>query len=314
MGADTHDTRRFLVVINPGAGDQDDQALEAQMRERLPASRLVELLQLSPSRHGLEPQLRPLVRRCREERLILVVAGGDGTLNAALRVVAGSGVTLAVIPRGTFNFFARDRGIPEQVDAALEVLLTGTEASFPLARVNGFPFCVSASLGVYPKIIAAREQVSAITGRNRLVSLLSGVWVFLTRARGRRLVLAHDGNRHIETAPMLLASVSPAQLSNFDLPEIEQIRSGQMLVFVMRSDSALALLRYLWASVKGRLRKLDQLDYFLTRRLDVTTRRHHMTVAIDGELRRLNTPLTFSVEPDAFTCLVPAHDEAVPCE
>lgn len=300
----TDSGRRFLVCINTTAGDQADAALERQIRQGIPAAQLLRLERLQPHR-GLMGQLQQQVRRCAETGAVLVVAGGDGTLNAAVSVLAGSGVTLGVIPCGTFNFFARDRGIPVDQQAAIEVLLQGREHSCSLASVNGIPFCVSASIGVYPRIIAAREQVSAVTGRNRLVSLLSGIWVFLTRARGRRLCLEHDGEHQVETAPMLLASVSPSQLENFTLAEIDGIERGQMLVFVMQSDTPLALCRYLWASLKGELKRLEQLDYFLTEWLQVSTRRRRLTVAIDGELHRCRSPLVLETRQDAYRCLVP---------
>lgn len=301
--------RSFVVCINTAAGDQADAELEQLVRERIPEQQLQSLVRLQPGQ-PLLVQLQQWVQCCVETGAVLVVAGGDGTLNAAVTVVAGSGVTLGVIPCGTFNFFARDRGIPLDHAAAIEVLLQGRELSCPLASVNGHPFCVSASIGVYPRIIAAREQVSAVTGRNRLISLLSGIWVFLTRARGRRLRLEHDGEHRVETAPMLLASVSPSQLENFQLAEIESIRRGQMLVFVMQSDSTLALCRYLWASLRGELKRLEQLDYFLTEWLQVSTRRRRLTVALDGELRRCRSPLVLEVRRDAYQCLVPVGGNA----
>ncbi|GAA0695013.1 diacylglycerol kinase family protein [Marinobacterium maritimum] len=302
--------RRFLVCINTTAGDQADAVLEQQIRQRIPEEQLQALLRLTPKR-ALVSQLKQLVQRCVETGAVLVVAGGDGTLNAAVSALAGSGVALGVIPCGTFNFFARDRGIPIDHQAAIDVLLHGRERSCSLASINGIPFSVSASIGVYPRIIAAREQVSAVTGRNRLVSLLSGIWVFLTRARGRRLCLEHDGEHQVETAPMLLASVSPSQLENFELAEIEGIERGQMLVFVMQSDAPLALCRYLWASLKGELKRLEQLDYFLTEWLQVSTRRSHLTVAVDGELHRCRSPLVLETRQDAYRCLVPGG--ASPC-
>lgn len=299
--------RRFVVVINTAAGDRADAELEAQIRSFFSAGQLLSLFRLLPSQ-GLLEQLEKSVEQCAKNDAVLVVAGGDGTLNAAVGVLAGRGVTLGVIPRGTFNFFARDRGIPLQTEAALQLLLQGEPRPCPLARVNGIPFCVSASLGVYPRIIAAREHISAITGRNRLISLLSGVWVFLTRARGRRLQLEHDGERRIETAPMLLASVSPSQLANFEQREIDQIHKGKMLVFVIRSNSTWALCRYLWASLRGELKRLEQLDVFSTRYLTVRTRRRRMTLAVDGELHRCSSPLTLSVQPGAYTCLLPEEE------
>lgn len=296
--------RVFSICINTAAGEQADEALESLIRERIADEQLLELVRLQP-RQGLMPQLKARVEQCRATGGVLVVAGGDGTLNAAVAALAGSGVTLGVIPCGTFNFFARDRGIPIDPGAAIEVLLHGQERCCSLASVNGIPFSVSASIGVYPRIIAAREQVSAVTGRNRLVSLLSGIWVFLTRARGRRLCLEHDGEQRVETAPMLLASVSPSQLENFALAEVEGIERGQMLVFVMQSDAPFVLCRYLWASLKGELKRLEQLDYFLTEWLQVSTRRRRLTVAVDGELHRCRSPLVLETRRDAYRCLVP---------
>lgn len=299
--------RQFRICINTRAGDQADTELEQLIQRMIPDNCLLSLQRLQP-KEALVLQFKQQVQHCIDTGAILVVAGGDGTLNAAISALAGSGVLLGIIPCGTFNFLARDRNIPVDPEAAIDVLLHGQALSCPLALINGIPFCVSASIGVYPRIIAARERVSAVTGRNRLVSLLSGIWVFLTRARGRRLSLEHDGEQRVETAPMLLASVSPTQLENFDLPEAEALKRGKMLVFVMRSDSPLALCRYLWASLRGELRRLEELDCFLTECIQVSTRRRRLTVAVDGELHRCRSPLRLEIRHDAYRCLVPSGE------
>lgn len=301
--------RDFLVCINGAAGRQAQQALAQRIRERLPAARLLALVELEPG-PLLAGELDRLARRCAAADAVLVVAGGDGTISAALAAVRRHQVVLGVIPVGTFNFFARDRGIPLQPEAALDLLLQGQETRLPLAWVNGIPFCVSASLGVYPRIIAVREQVSALIGRHRLVSLLSGLWVFLTRARGRRLLLTYDGRQQRVRAPMLLASVSPAQLAHFELVEAAAIEQGRMLVFVMQSDATWTLLHYLWACLSGDLKRLQPLQMFLTRQLRVGCRRRSLSVAVDGELHRCRLPLQLRVEAGALRCLVPA--EAAP--
>jgi diacylglycerol kinase family enzyme len=53
------------------------------------------------------------------DRRVLVVGGGDGTLGSAASVLAGTKVALGVLPLGTLNHFAKDLGLPIELDAAM---------------------------------------------------------------------------------------------------------------------------------------------------------------------------------------------------
>ena len=53
----------------------------------------------------------------------VVVAGGDGSLGTAAGVLAGGDVPLGILPLGTFNHFAKDLGIPLELEAAAAVAL-----------------------------------------------------------------------------------------------------------------------------------------------------------------------------------------------
>jgi len=47
---------------------------------------------------------------------VLIAAGGDGTIRGVAQWAQGTGVRFAVIPCGTFNFFARTHNIPEDLE------------------------------------------------------------------------------------------------------------------------------------------------------------------------------------------------------
>ena len=66
--------------------------------------------------------------------------------------------TLAVIPIGTYNHFARDLGIPTEWRAALEVALRGETRVIDTARVNDRFFVNNLSMGLYPELVARREE------------------------------------------------------------------------------------------------------------------------------------------------------------
>src|SRR5438132_12844958 len=50
---------------------------------------------------------------------LIVVGGGDGTLNCAAALLVGTETALGILPLGTFNHFARDLHIQMDLDGAL---------------------------------------------------------------------------------------------------------------------------------------------------------------------------------------------------
>ncbi|MCD2145840.1 diacylglycerol/lipid kinase family protein [Gordonia paraffinivorans] len=67
---------------------------------------------------------------------VLVIAGGDGTVRLTVEAAYGSGKPLAVIPAGSGNDFARNLGIPLDVDSAVQVVLDGHREPVDLGRVT----------------------------------------------------------------------------------------------------------------------------------------------------------------------------------
>src|SRR6476660_5858216 len=66
------------------------------------------------------------VRRALDEGAELLFAwGGDGMVQQCVDVLAGSPVSLAVIPAGTANLFATNLGIPRNIEQAVAVGLRG---------------------------------------------------------------------------------------------------------------------------------------------------------------------------------------------
>jgi len=55
----------------------------------------------------------------------LVIVGGDGSVNEVVNGIVGTGVELAIIPRGTGWDFARTFGLPRDLDGAIDIALEG---------------------------------------------------------------------------------------------------------------------------------------------------------------------------------------------
>ena len=88
------------------------------------------------------------VRQALEQGAELVfVWGGDGMVQRSVDVLAGSGVSLAVVPAGTANLFAANLGIPEDIDEAVAIGLHGTRRKLDVGRFEGERFAVMAGVG-----------------------------------------------------------------------------------------------------------------------------------------------------------------------
>ena len=79
---------------------------------------------------------------------MVVLGGGDGTMNAAAPALIETGLPLGILPLGTANDLARTLGIPPDAEAAARIILGGYQRRIDLGEVNGRPFFNVASIGM----------------------------------------------------------------------------------------------------------------------------------------------------------------------
>lgn len=97
-------------------------------------------------------QLSDIIRRYRERVDLVIVGGGDGTLNAAIEGLVDTQLPLGILPLGTANDLARTLKIPQSIPKACEVIATGHTQRIDLGRVNEKHFFNVASLGLSVQI------------------------------------------------------------------------------------------------------------------------------------------------------------------
>ena len=108
-------------------------------------------------RFGIEPvhrdcdtreQLAPLITKHGSEVDLIVIGGGDGTLNAAAEGVIATSRPLGILPTGTANDLARTLQIPTDLNHAVEVIANGCIRVIDVGTVNGKLFFNVASIGL----------------------------------------------------------------------------------------------------------------------------------------------------------------------
>ncbi len=71
----------------------------------------------------------------RDGRQLVIVCGGDGTINEAVNGLAGSRVPMAVLPAGTANILAKELGIPWNIPAAARLIARGKLARVAVGEI-----------------------------------------------------------------------------------------------------------------------------------------------------------------------------------
>ncbi|HEY2067426.1 MAG TPA: YegS/Rv2252/BmrU family lipid kinase [Gemmatimonadaceae bacterium] len=79
---------------------------------------------------------------------VVIACGGDGTLNEVVNGLDGRDIPLGVVPLGTANDFARQTGIPEDADHAMDVILRRKPVRIDTASMNGRRFLNVSTGGV----------------------------------------------------------------------------------------------------------------------------------------------------------------------
>src|SRR5262249_35769174 len=107
----------------------------------------------------VERAKRALAKAVASEIDAVMVGGGDGSIRCVAEVLAATGVPLAVLPLGTLNHFAKDLGVPLDVNGAVAVVAQGETRKVDIGEVNGRVFLNTSSIGIYPYMVLDRERL-----------------------------------------------------------------------------------------------------------------------------------------------------------
>jgi len=288
---------RLAVVRNPQSGTATDPAA---IEKALRAAGLTADIIDSPHGSGAEADFD----RIASEHDVVVAAGGDGTVSAVAAAVAKAGKTLAIIPAGTLNHFARDAGIPTDLDKAIAVIVDGRERAFDVGVVNGHMFLNNVSLGSYPRMVRERDALEE-GGRSRPVAAaiaIARTWIHL---RKLTVVMSIDGREMIRRSPFILVGNGSYVLSGLALGKREEISDGRLSLYVAPSMGRIGVLSLPFRALAGRLEEYERFETICAEKIGAAFRHRRIETGIDGEVRVLESPLEFELRRGALRVLVP---------
>jgi diacylglycerol kinase family enzyme len=259
-----------FLIINPRAGDERPSADELR-NEAERRGVTTHVLQESED-------VAEIARSAPDGSLGM--AGGDGSLAPVAEAALERAVPFVTIPFGTRNHFARDLGLDRDDPIGALDCFSAQERRIDVGRANGRLFLNNVSLGVYARLVHRREHHR----RRRAV---------LARLRALALLAQHPGALGLRidgepiSARIVLVANNAYKLDLFSLGERERLDEGLLHLY-----SAEGLLPGNWEERTGERFAIDSAAGWLR-------------AAVDGEPERLDTPIEFTIEPQALRVLVP---------
>jgi len=237
----------------------------------------------------------------------VVVAGGDGTIASAASVLAGTSTALAVLPGGTLNHFARDHGIPTDLDEALRVAEQGQVRPVDVGYLNDQLFLGTSSVGAYVRFVQTRDRLERYLGY-WLASLAAGLRILRT-LRSIKVTLESGGEVRVYNSPLAFIAVGERELTPPGLGRLTAAPGGALHVVVPRGRRQARRFVRAYARLDRGLEVEPRalgLDSALVERLRLDLPMRVVRVAMDGEIRRQQTPLEYRLARGALNLVVPS--------
>jgi diacylglycerol kinase family enzyme len=294
-------TDRLLTVIvnrEGGAAAAAGNALESQLEAAFAKAGTGIALQMVAG-HQVFDAVRAASGR-------VVVAGGDGTMACAAQALTGADLELAILPLGTLNHLARDLGIPGDIAAAADLATHGVASAVDVAQVNGHRFVNNASIGLYPFMVRNRDDQRDRRGWPKWLATAPAAWAALARLPHHRIRIDMGEGIQDLVTPLLFVGNNPYGLGAGKVGTRQSLTEGCLSVFAVAQRSRM---RLIWFALRTLAGKADRAADFVAigdcEELTVHSSGSSIEIALDGEVRRLDSPLRFKAEPAALRIVIP---------
>jgi diacylglycerol kinase family enzyme len=237
----------------------------------------------------------------------VIGGGGDGTLNTIAAALAGTRTAFGVLPLGTHNHFAKDLGIPLDLDAAVAALARGSPQDIDVAEVNGRLFLNFSALGFHPLVVKHREAQRSARGRAKFLALFVAVWRVMRVLPLMRVTLTCGGATVVRRlTPSVIVCNNPHQMRVIGVEAVSHPGRALLNVYLARATRWPGVLWLILRAAARRLGGARTFEALALPEVTIDTRSRHARVSIDGEVTDLRTPLRYRVRRGGLKVIVPS--------
>jgi diacylglycerol kinase family enzyme len=243
---------------------------------------------------SLDANLAPFIKK----GALIIVFGGDGTMNRVAGLLVNTRATLVPLMGGTLNHFAKDLGVSEDIEHALRSLRNVQPQKVDVGFVNDMPFINNSSIGLYPTSLRDRKHFEDSIGKwpAAFVAIIKTLVRFPTYT-------LELGKRTVKT-PFVFVGNNHYDIDGGGLPVRHSLKNGTLSVFIAHTTSRFKVVVLAFRTLFGSARDAEEFETIELKQLTINTKHTHLSVARDGEWSRFKAPIHYKIAPKALSVLV----------
>jgi diacylglycerol kinase (ATP) len=212
---------------------------------------------------------------------MFVVCGGDGTISAVARTLAGTRATLGIIATGTQNNTALSLGIPADIPAAIALLRTGRRIHVDVGTATcgkvSLPFLEVCSVGLVSTLFPSADDI-----QHGNLARVGDFLTSLTSTPPADIHLVLDGKQEIHNlGHIVLVSNMPYIGLHYHVGKGASYQDGLLDVLFFADLSKLDLLSYVFQGIGSGRPEDSRIQHYHVRRVEIDSH-PSMPVMVDG--------------------------------
>ena len=286
----------LVLLVNPSAAGGRTLKLLPRIEAALDERRVeFRVLRTRDLQHGVDAALRAV-----EANELPVVVSGDGLIGAIGGAMAGAETALGIIPGGRGNDLARVLEIPEDPEAAVEVLAAGHSRRIDVGEANGSRFLGIVSVGFDSEANRLANETKLFRGS--LVYAYAALRTLVGWKPARFTVRVDDERTRFTGYSVSVANSRAFGGGMYVAPDAE-LDDGLFDVIMVGEGGKLRFVGNLPKVFKGTHVELDEITVFRAPHLELSASRP-IPVYADGE-HLTDLPAALRVLPRALGVIVP---------
>lgn len=298
---------KAVVLLNAAAGAlMVDGASTKELVERALDSEGVEARVLSVEHDALQAAVKEAAT---SDADVVVLGGGDGTLNTGAAALLETSKPMGILPLGTLNHFAKDLGIPLDLDAAAKVIVDGHSVAIDVGEVNGHIFLNNSSIGLYPSAVDERDELRHREGAGKFAAMFQAAVDVMRQFPLLDVIVTSDGSATALRVPFVFVGNNRYEMSLFSLGKRSSLQEGELGLYFTQATGRLGILRLALRALVGRMQQDRDFHYMTLKAVEIRTRKRLLRVSMDGEVVHMTSPIRYSIRPGALRVFTPRIED-----